>query len=101
MLMYFLYNMNFMLFFMFVSGLIVFCSMRKHMLLTLLSLEYIVLCVYIFMIIFVLDFLGDMYLILVFLTFSVCEGVLGLSILVTIIRSYGNDQVTTLFMFKW
>nr|YP_009050249.1 NADH dehydrogenase subunit 4L [Lygus hesperus]AHA82389.1 NADH dehydrogenase subunit 4L [Lygus hesperus]ANT45832.1 NADH dehydrogenase subunit 4L [Lygus pratensis] len=101
MLMYFLYNVNFMLFFMFISGLIIFCSMRKHMLLTLLSLEYIVLCVYIFMITFVLDFLGDMYLILVFLTFSVCEGVLGLSILVTIIRSYGNDQVNTLFMFKW
>nr|YP_008379342.1 NADH dehydrogenase subunit 4L [Lygus lineolaris]ABY74775.1 NADH dehydrogenase subunit 4L [Lygus lineolaris] len=101
MLMYFLYNLNFMLFFMFISGLIIFCSMRKHMLLTLLSLEYIVLCVYIFMVTFLLDFLGDMYFILVFLTFSVCEGVLGLSILVTIIRSYGNDQVNTLFMFKW
>nr|YP_008963282.1 NADH dehydrogenase subunit 4L [Apolygus lucorum]ADZ52282.1 NADH dehydrogenase subunit 4L [Apolygus lucorum]ANT45819.1 NADH dehydrogenase subunit 4L [Apolygus lucorum] len=101
MLMYFMYNMYYMLFFMFLSGLVVFCSMRKHILLSLLSLEYIVLCIYIFMIMYMINNLGDMYLVLVFLTFSVCEGVLGLSILVTIIRSYGNDQVNSLFMMKW
>jgi NADH-ubiquinone oxidoreductase chain 4L len=28
---------------------------------------------------------------LYFLTFSVCEGVLGLSVLVSIIRTHGND----------
>ncbi|KAJ9589210.1 hypothetical protein L9F63_028006, partial [Diploptera punctata] len=35
--------------------------------------------------------LMSVFLSIVFLTFSVCEGALGLSILVSIIRSYGND----------
>lgn len=85
---------------MFFSGFLVFCSMRKHILLTLLSLEYLVLSVFVFLVFFVINLGGDLYLILVFLTFSVCEGVLGLSILVTIIRSYGNDQVNSLFLVK-
>lgn len=33
----------------------------------------------------------DIYILIVFLVFSVCEGSLGLSILVSIIRSHGND----------
>nr|YP_009255555.1 NADH dehydrogenase subunit 4L [Creontiades dilutus]AND82407.1 NADH dehydrogenase subunit 4L [Creontiades dilutus] len=99
MLFYILFDYNLYIFYtMFFSGLFVFCSMRKHLLLTLLSLEYLVLCVYIFMIIFCMNFMGNMYLMLVFLTFSVCEGVLGLSILVSMIRSYGNDHVNSLFI---
>nr|UPL65968.1 NADH dehydrogenase subunit 4L [Hyalopeplus sp.] len=88
----------FVFFFMFFSGLLVFCSMRKHLLLTLLSLEYLVLFIYLLFILFFMNYLGNMYLIMIFLTFSVCEGVLGLSILVSMIRSYGNDQVNSLFI---
>jgi NADH-ubiquinone/plastoquinone oxidoreductase chain 4L. len=33
----------------------------------------------------------ELYFRIVFLTFSVCEGALGLSILVSIIRGYGRD----------
>lgn len=94
-----MFNYNLYIFyFIFFSGLFVFCSIRKHLLLTLLSLEYLVLCVYIFIIIFCIRFLGNIYLILIFLTFSVCEGVLGLSILVSIIRRYGNDHINSLFI---
>jgi hypothetical protein len=37
------------------------------------------------------DFQIDVYLFVYFLVFSVCEGSLSLSILVSIIRSHGND----------
>nr|ALO77536.1 NADH deshydrogenase subunit 4L [Ciidae sp. GENSP01] len=76
---------------MFFSGLIAFSIKRKHLLLMLLSLEYIVLSV------FVLIYFGVLYQSVVgfismfFLTFSVCEGVLGLSIMISLIRTHGND----------
>nr|UPL66059.1 NADH dehydrogenase subunit 4L [Cyrtorhinus sp.] len=83
--------------FMFFTGLLVFCSMRKHLLLSLLSLEYMVLFVYVLIIFYINLYPGDMYMILLYLTFSVCEGVLGLSILVSMIRCHGNDQISSLF----
>nr|AHL44277.1 NADH dehydrogenase subunit 4L [Adelphocoris suturalis] len=99
MFMYFMYYfINYFVFFMFFSGLLLYCSMRKHLLLTLLSLEYLVLCIYMLMVFFCMIFVGNMYMLLIFLTFSVCESVLGLSILVSIIRSYGNDNINSLFM---
>nr|AYU71316.1 NADH dehydrogenase subunit 4L [Agrilinae sp. 1 ACP-2013] len=72
-------------------GLLVFCSKRKHLLLTLLSLEFVVLSLY-FMASYSLSLYGyEYFFLMVFLTFSVCEGALGLSILVSLIRSHGND----------
>nr|QJT42851.1 NADH dehydrogenase subunit 4L [Agrilus mali] len=72
-------------------GLLVFCSKRKHLLLTLLSLEFIVLSLY-FLSSFSLSFFSyEFFFLMIFLTFSVCEGALGLSILVSIIRTHGND----------
>nr|QDI93916.1 NADH dehydrogenase subunit 4L [Tuxedo drakei] len=98
----FIYNLElFYLFFMFLTGILTFTSLRKHLLITLLSLEYLVLCVYLYMIYFVISYVGDVYIILMFLTFSVCEGVLGLSILVGLIRSHGNDHINSLSSLKW
>nr|YP_010158865.1 NADH dehydrogenase subunit 4L [Opatrum sabulosum]QRG31144.1 NADH dehydrogenase subunit 4L [Opatrum sabulosum] len=77
--------------FMFVCGLIMFSMKRKHLLLMLLSLEFVVLSVY-YLMFFYLSQVGNEYFFsMVFLTFSVCEGVLGLSILVSLIRTHGND----------
>nr|QDI93397.1 NADH dehydrogenase subunit 4L [Insulaphylus sp. ph6] len=100
--MYLMYMLEYIfLLVMFLSGVFVFCSMRKHLLVTLLSLEYLVLCIYMYFMFFVMGYVGDMYLVLVFLTFSVCEGVLGLSVLVNLIRCHGNDHVNSLFFIKW
>nr|YP_010043669.1 NADH dehydrogenase subunit 4L [Tinda javana]QPD06990.1 NADH dehydrogenase subunit 4L [Tinda javana] len=41
--------------------------------------------------IFLNYFYNEMYFSMMFLTFSVCEGTLGLSLLVSMIRSHGND----------
>nr|WNH42479.1 NADH dehydrogenase subunit 4L [Neoperla benti] len=76
---------------MFVSGAWVFASKRKHLLLTLLSLEFMVLSLFVFLFIFLNSLQYELFFSMVFLTFSVCEGALGLSILVSMIRTHGND----------
>jgi NADH-ubiquinone oxidoreductase chain 4L len=72
-------------------GIIVFVSKRKHLLATLLSLEFIVLTLYLFLFGYLLNLGSELYFSIVFLTFAVCEGALGLSVLVSIIRTHGND----------
>nr|YP_009989164.1 NADH dehydrogenase subunit 4L [Epacromius coerulipes]QNM40741.1 NADH dehydrogenase subunit 4L [Epacromius coerulipes] len=80
------------------SGVYIFSSKRKHLLMVLLSLEYMVLSLFMLLIIFLLSFDYDYFFPIVFLVFSVCEGALGLSILVSMIRSYGNDFFNSFFM---
>nr|NP_112430.1 NADH dehydrogenase subunit 4L [Tetrodontophora bielanensis]AAK30949.2 NADH dehydrogenase subunit 4L [Tetrodontophora bielanensis] len=72
------------------SGLWIFCSKRKHLLLTLLSLEYIVLGI--FLMFFVIMSSGYLFYSLIYLVFGACEGALGLSILVTMSRTHGGDN---------
>nr|UIX55374.1 NADH dehydrogenase subunit 4L [Eremiaphila sp.] len=77
---------------MFFCGLWVFCSKRKHLLVTLLSLEFIVLILFVILYFYFMLFMfNEMCLTMFFLSFSVCEGALGLSILVSMIRTHGND----------
>nr|QXT45782.1 NADH dehydrogenase subunit 4L [Maccaffertium mediopunctatum] len=72
-------------------GVWVFVSNRKHLLATLLSLEFIVLSLYALLFVYLLNLSVELYFTMVFLTFAVCEGALGLSILVSMIRTHGND----------
>nr|YP_009171522.1 NADH dehydrogenase subunit 4L [Pseudothericles compressifrons]AJW76365.1 NADH dehydrogenase subunit 4L [Pseudothericles compressifrons] len=72
-------------------GVYVFSSKRKHLLMVLLSLEYIVISLFFLVIYYLTYFDYELFFAVVFLVFSVCEGALGLSILVSMIRSYGND----------
>jgi NADH-ubiquinone oxidoreductase chain 4L len=84
---------NTFLFFLYFSfvGFGFFCSDRRHLLITLLRLEFIVLVLFLVMYYYLCSFNYELYLVVVFLVFSVCEGSLGLSISVSIIRRYGND----------
>nr|YP_010602082.1 NADH dehydrogenase subunit 4L [Ocellarnaca nigra]WAM61711.1 NADH dehydrogenase subunit 4L [Ocellarnaca nigra] len=77
--------------FMFVSGMYVFCSKRKHLLVVLLSLEFMVLIMFMMLFMFLNMFDYELFFSMVFLVFSVCEGALGLSVLVSMIRTHGND----------
>nr|YP_010277781.1 NADH dehydrogenase subunit 4L [Cnaphalocrocis patnalis]UHY94322.1 NADH dehydrogenase subunit 4L [Cnaphalocrocis patnalis] len=84
-------NMMILIILMFIIGNMIFVSKHKHLLIVLLSLEFIVLSIFFFMI-FMFSYIEyDMYMLMVFLVFSVCEGALGLSILVSMIRTHGND----------
>nr|QHZ87525.1 NADH dehydrogenase subunit 4L [Mesopodagrion tibetanum] len=79
-------------FFVFFMGILSFVSRRKHLLSTLLSLEFIVLSLFFYMFVVLIFRWCDLYFLMYFLTFSVCEGALGLSILVSMIRSHGSDH---------
>nr|YP_010895167.1 NADH dehydrogenase subunit 4L [Kertesziomyia violascens]WJW73693.1 NADH dehydrogenase subunit 4L [Kertesziomyia violascens] len=78
-------------FFLLIMGVLSFISNRKHLLSMLMSLEYIVLSLFYMLFIYLNMMNYENYFSMLFLTFSVCEGVLGLSILVSMIRGYGND----------
>nr|YP_009142224.1 NADH dehydrogenase subunit 4L [Hasora vitta]AKG64487.1 NADH dehydrogenase subunit 4L [Hasora vitta] len=84
-------NMWLIIFFLYMVGNMIFVSKHKHLLIMLLSLEFIVLSIYFMLLLYLSFFEFDMYMLMVFLVFSVCEGALGLSILVSMIRTHGND----------
>ena len=80
----------FMVFFV-VRGLLVFCSQHKHLLVTLLRLEYIILCIFILLMVGGGQEVIEGYLSLIFLVFAVSDGAVGLSILVVLARRHGRD----------
>nr|URX54145.1 NADH dehydrogenase subunit 4L [Glyptotermes sp. 15 AB-2022a]URX54158.1 NADH dehydrogenase subunit 4L [Glyptotermes sp. 15 AB-2022a]URX54197.1 NADH dehydrogenase subunit 4L [Glyptotermes sp. 15 AB-2022a] len=77
--------------YLFFCGIWIFCSSRKHLLITLLSLEFLVLTLFITIYFYLCLFNYELYFVMLFLVLSVCEGALGLSILVSMIRGFGND----------
>nr|QQH14398.1 NADH dehydrogenase subunit 4L [Metallus mai] len=81
-------NLIYMIFFM---GFFNLCLNRKYLLMILLTLEFMVLLIYFQMMIFLSMFEMELFFSMFFLVFSVCEGVLGLSILVLMVRMNGND----------
>ena len=80
----------FVLFFV-ARGLVVFCSQHKHLLATLLRLEYVMLCLFIILMLRGSQGATEGYLALIFLVFAVSEGAVGLSILVVMARRHGGD----------
>nr|ASS30620.1 NADH dehydrogenase subunit 4L [Coenobita perlatus] len=82
-------------FIMIFSGLWSFASNRKHLLNTLLSLEFIMLGIF-FLMSNSLSLVGnELFFSLFFLVLAACEGALGLALLVSIVRSHGNDYFST------
>nr|YP_010620300.1 NADH dehydrogenase subunit 4 [Thereuonema tuberculata]WAX37250.1 NADH dehydrogenase subunit 4 [Thereuonema tuberculata] len=82
--------------FMIFGGAVMFVSNRKHLLVVLMSIEYLMLGLFLGLgYVFLMGY-GDMFFLLVFLVFAACEGSLGLSVLVGIIRSHGNDYFNSL-----
>lgn len=75
------------------SGLWVFSSKQEHVLSILLSLEFLALGVY--LMILLRFYAGDLFYSLIYITFTACEGALGLSVLVIIRRSHGGDYFKT------
>nr|YP_010705025.1 NADH dehydrogenase subunit 4L [Sciocoris lateralis]WCQ78563.1 NADH dehydrogenase subunit 4L [Sciocoris lateralis] len=93
--------LEYVIFFSLLSGIVVFCSTRKHLLLSLLSLEFMVLCVFFVLFLTMMNFGYEFYFSLIFLVFTVCEGALGLSILVSLIRNQGNDHLMSMSILTW
>nr|AXS65215.1 NADH dehydrogenase subunit 4L [Chrysomeloidea sp. 4 KM-2017] len=80
----------------FLMGVVSFVLFRKHFLMMLLSLEFLVLSLYLAIFLYFSFYDYEHFFSLIFLTMSVCEGSLGLAILVMMIRSHGNDYVMSM-----
>nr|YP_010713864.1 NADH dehydrogenase subunit 4L [Atyopsis gabonensis]WDD39084.1 NADH dehydrogenase subunit 4L [Atyopsis gabonensis] len=86
--------------FMLLCGLSSFVAGRKHLLNTLLSLEYIMLSIFWLMVIMIAGLGGDSYFVLFFLTLAACEGALGLALLVSVVRTHGNDNFSSFMVLQ-
>nr|QFK69044.1 NADH dehydrogenase subunit 4L [Phymatostetha semele] len=90
--------MNFFLsvyMYMYMIGLLSLCLMRSHVFMCLLSLEFIMLSLFLLFNLYLMNFSYEFYFSMIFICFGVCEGVLGLSVLVSLIRSHGNDYLNS------
>nr|YP_010247238.1 NADH dehydrogenase subunit 4L [Gibbium aequinoctiale]ATN40786.1 NADH dehydrogenase subunit 4L [Gibbium aequinoctiale] len=85
---------------MFLVGMMIFSFNRKHLLLLLLSLEFLVICVYYNMVGMLSFYNFEFFFLMVFLTMAVCESALGLSILVSVVRTHGSDYFSV-FNLLW
>nr|UGN61598.1 NADH dehydrogenase subunit 4L [Janus megamaculatus]UGN61611.1 NADH dehydrogenase subunit 4L [Janus megamaculatus] len=83
------------------ASLMIFIKFNKHILLILLSLEFfVVVMFYVWFVYFNLINMSH-FLILYYLVFSVCESVLGLTIMIVIVRAQGSDYVSAMGVSKW
>nr|YP_009034057.1 NADH dehydrogenase subunit 4L [Sypharochiton sinclairi]AHZ60676.1 NADH dehydrogenase subunit 4L [Sypharochiton sinclairi] len=76
------------------------CLQRKHLLNALLSLEMIMLSIFLVVVALAGEMSSESLLIFVLLVFMACEAALGLSLLVVLIRSHGNDYVSSMSIHK-
>nr|ALO71076.1 NADH deshydrogenase subunit 4L [Pselaphinae sp. 7 EF-2015] len=83
---------------MYMVSLLVFSLNHKHLLLMLLSLEFIVLSLFLNLFLMLIKLEMEIYFSMIFLIMMVCESVLGLSILVSLIRTHGNDYLKSMSM---
>nr|YP_009946878.1 NADH dehydrogenase subunit 4L [Penthimia melanocephala]QOG08897.1 NADH dehydrogenase subunit 4L [Penthimia melanocephala] len=72
---------------------------RKHIFLCLLSLEFIVISLLLMYINYFMMYSYGLYLMILMMVFFVCEGVLGLSVLVSMIRLMGNDYLSSMYLW--
>jgi NADH:ubiquinone oxidoreductase subunit K len=77
------------------GGLTSFVILRNHFISTLLSLEFASLRLYLIIFILVTSSPAETYISLAYLALAACEGALGLSILVAIIKHRGNDFLSS------
>ena len=81
-------------------GLWRFIKYHKHLLNSLLSLEFMILGVFWLLRIQLSRVGREIYFGLFFLTLAACEGALGLSLLIFVVRSHGNDQFIRLRLLE-
>nr|QAY81986.1 NADH dehydrogenase subunit 4L [Aristobrotica sp. REN-2018] len=90
----------YLLLIMFVVGIFSFIFNHKHLLMMLLSLEFIVISLYMNLFFYLSHLDYEYFFSMFYLTISVCEGVLGLSVLILMVRVHGNDYIMS-FSSLW
>nr|YP_009944715.1 NADH dehydrogenase subunit 4L [Encyrtus eulecaniumiae]QGA74471.1 NADH dehydrogenase subunit 4L [Encyrtus eulecaniumiae]QGA74484.1 NADH dehydrogenase subunit 4L [Encyrtus eulecaniumiae]QGA74497.1 NADH dehydrogenase subunit 4L [Encyrtus eulecaniumiae]QGA74510.1 NADH dehydrogenase subunit 4L [Encyrtus eulecaniumiae] len=84
----------------FINFLLVFLTFYYNIMLTLMSLEFLMLTL-LMILNFIVMFYGNLFILMYYLIFVVCESVLGLSLLIILIRSKGNDNMKNLNLILW
>nr|YP_010274440.1 NADH dehydrogenase subunit 4L [Ricania simulans]UJT96884.1 NADH dehydrogenase subunit 4L [Ricania simulans] len=84
--------------FIFFSGVFSLVFVRKHFLMSLLSLEFILLSIFFFSYFFFYFCFFDFFFGVFYLVMGVCEGVLGLSLIVYLFRKSDNCYVDSLVL---
>nr|YP_002726382.1 NADH dehydrogenase subunit 4L [Siphonaria pectinata]ACE62827.1 NADH dehydrogenase subunit 4L [Siphonaria pectinata] len=87
--------------FSFTMGVLAFAAYQVHSLNLLISLEAIMLSLLVFLYSFSMIYSTESHLFLVLLTLAACEGALGLSLLVSLLRLRGNDLVDSFSSMKF
>nr|QXG83126.1 NADH dehydrogenase subunit 4L [Ctenocephalides felis felis] len=93
-------NYIYLMIFMFLVGLMKFSFNKKNLLLSLLILEYKALIMFLIFYFCFNYMMFENYFCNFYIVFTVCEGVLGLSILVAMIRTHGNDYFKSFNMMQ-
>nr|AHX97795.1 NADH dehydrogenase subunit 4L [Elasmosoma sp. QL-2014] len=95
-----MYNYNLTLYF-FIFSCLMFSFFFKHLLLILISLEFIMLNTLYMYYLITMKLNINFFLTSIFLTIMICESILGLSILVSMVRLSGNDYLKSMNLMKW
>ena len=82
------------------SGVLFYIFNFNHLLIILLGLEYLLLVLSLLFLLNLIIFIKQYILLLVFFIFCICERVLGLTILILIVRIYGNDYLKSLIILQ-
>lgn len=82
------------------SGILFYIFNFNHLLIILLGLEYLLLILSLFFLINLILFIKQYILLLIFFIFCIRERVLGLTILILIVRIYGNDYLKSLIILQ-
>nr|UZH32930.1 NADH dehydrogenase subunit 4L [Aphis spiraecola] len=88
------------LFFMLFSGVLFYIFNFNHLLMMLLGLEYLLLILSLLFLINLMMFIKQYFLLLIFFIFCISESVLGLTILILMVRMYGNDYLKSLMILQ-
>nr|YP_010271140.1 NADH dehydrogenase subunit 4L [Anchon yunnanense]UKB86905.1 NADH dehydrogenase subunit 4L [Anchon yunnanense] len=80
-------------------GILSLSLVRKHVFLCLVSLELIIIYLLLMIYFFCFFYYCSFYIYLMVLTFFVCEGVLGLSLIILMIRCHSNDFLNSMYMW--
>nr|YP_010944306.1 NADH dehydrogenase subunit 4L [Acanthochitona mahensis]WLW42182.1 NADH dehydrogenase subunit 4L [Acanthochitona mahensis] len=84
-----------------VSALVTICLQRKHILNALLILEILMVSIFLILISLSASLHNEGMMIFMIMTLAACEASMGLALLVILIRTHGNDYMTSISLNKW
>nr|YP_009338713.1 NADH dehydrogenase subunit 4L [Eriosoma lanigerum]AKM70166.1 NADH dehydrogenase subunit 4L [Eriosoma lanigerum] len=86
--------------FMLIFGVLFYIFNFNHLLMMLLGLEYLLLILSLLFMMNFMMFIKQFILLMIFFIFCISESVLGLSILIMMVRLYGNDYLKSMLILQ-